>query len=191
MGDETAFMSAICTAPDEDLPRLVFADWLEERDDPRGEYLRVDVEILRHTREGRVVPPELETRRLELECVLDQGWVRTVSRPWRRELPHPFHDLVRPWQPRKDRGSDRVVITRDWVREVGDEQARIALSQVGLMLALPRRLMMRYDFGRLFEEAYGMVWFCATWQSALAQALGVPEPLVPDREEWIARWKDT
>jgi uncharacterized protein (TIGR02996 family) len=37
---ESAFWAAIAVAPDDDLPKLVFADWLDERRDPRGECLR-------------------------------------------------------------------------------------------------------------------------------------------------------
>ena len=29
--------------PDDDAVRLIFADWLEERDDPRGEFIRIQV----------------------------------------------------------------------------------------------------------------------------------------------------
>ena len=37
---EAAFWAAIATAPDDDLPKLVFADWLDERGDLRGDCLR-------------------------------------------------------------------------------------------------------------------------------------------------------
>ena len=35
------FIQAILANPDDDAPRLVFADWLEERGDPWGEFIRV------------------------------------------------------------------------------------------------------------------------------------------------------
>jgi uncharacterized protein (TIGR02996 family) len=38
---EAAFVEAIVTAPGDPTPRLIFADWLEEQDDPRGEYIRL------------------------------------------------------------------------------------------------------------------------------------------------------
>jgi uncharacterized protein (TIGR02996 family) len=41
MTHEEAFLRAIREAPDDDGPRLVYADWLEERGDPRGEFIRV------------------------------------------------------------------------------------------------------------------------------------------------------
>jgi uncharacterized protein (TIGR02996 family) len=37
---EAAFWAAIAAVPDDDLTKLVFADWLEERGDPRGACLR-------------------------------------------------------------------------------------------------------------------------------------------------------
>jgi len=48
MTDEDALLSAIAAAPDENTPRLAFADWLQEHDRPiRAEFIRVQVEISR------------------------------------------------------------------------------------------------------------------------------------------------
>lgn len=51
MSDEAAFMSAILAEPDEDTHRLVYADWLEERNEPgdavRAEFIRVQIEVTR------------------------------------------------------------------------------------------------------------------------------------------------
>jgi uncharacterized protein (TIGR02996 family) len=41
MSDRTAFLRAIRAAPDDDALRLAFADWLEERGDPLGEFIRL------------------------------------------------------------------------------------------------------------------------------------------------------
>lgn len=47
--DEQSFLTAICTNPDDDTARLVYADWLDEQDDPsraaRAEFIRVQVEL--------------------------------------------------------------------------------------------------------------------------------------------------
>jgi len=40
-GQENAFLQAILEKPDDDALRLAFADWLEERGDPWGEFIRV------------------------------------------------------------------------------------------------------------------------------------------------------
>jgi uncharacterized protein (TIGR02996 family) len=53
MTDEDAFQAAICARPDDDHLRLVYADWLQERGDPRGELIR-----LLHTLTQAVEVPE-------------------------------------------------------------------------------------------------------------------------------------
>src|SRR5262245_31674985 len=42
-----AFVGTTLADPDDDTPRLIYADWLEERGDPRGEYVRLAVAIER------------------------------------------------------------------------------------------------------------------------------------------------
>jgi uncharacterized protein (TIGR02996 family) len=45
MSDREALMRAICENPDDDTPRLVFADWLDEHGEPeRAEFIRVQIE---------------------------------------------------------------------------------------------------------------------------------------------------
>lgn len=38
---DDAFLHAILASPDDDTPRLIYADWLDERGDPRGEFIRI------------------------------------------------------------------------------------------------------------------------------------------------------
>jgi uncharacterized protein (TIGR02996 family) len=45
--DHAAFLRAILDDPADDGPRLVYADWLEERGDPRGEFIRVQCTLAR------------------------------------------------------------------------------------------------------------------------------------------------
>ena len=47
MSHHDHFLQAIAEAPQDDTPRLVFADWLEEQGDPRGTLLRVQTELAR------------------------------------------------------------------------------------------------------------------------------------------------
>src|SRR5262249_53807530 len=43
---DDALLRAVLAAPDDDAPRLVYADWLEERGDPaRAAFIRVQVEL--------------------------------------------------------------------------------------------------------------------------------------------------
>src|SRR5437588_3706822 len=57
--EEMAFRQAIIDNPDDDTRRLIFADWLEERGDPRAEFIRVQCELARL--------PDDDERRWELE----------------------------------------------------------------------------------------------------------------------------
>lgn len=45
MTEQEAFIAAICENPKDVFPRGQYADWLEERGDPRGEFIRVQCEI--------------------------------------------------------------------------------------------------------------------------------------------------
>src|SRR5579871_4647268 len=61
MTDELAFLAAIKEDPDNDLPRLIFADWLDENRQPeRAELIRVQVEWARL---GEEAPEEVERHR--------------------------------------------------------------------------------------------------------------------------------
>lgn len=41
--DGEALLAAICAAPDDDAPRLAYADWLTEHGDPRGEFIVLQI----------------------------------------------------------------------------------------------------------------------------------------------------
>jgi uncharacterized protein (TIGR02996 family) len=57
--DRAAFLRAIADHPDDDLPRLIYADWLDEHGDPaRAEFIRVQCEL--------AGPPVAESRRSDL-----------------------------------------------------------------------------------------------------------------------------
>ena len=64
-------LQAIKADPENDALRLILADWLEEHGDPRGEFLRLDVEL-----NGRLLHdpawPDLERRRRELEALTQE-----------------------------------------------------------------------------------------------------------------------
>jgi uncharacterized protein (TIGR02996 family) len=90
MGDERAFLTAILERPDDDARKLVYADWLEERGDPRAEYIRLMMKI----RQERIVTPEQRRQHHELsaelatlrthEMVDDRPYVQPDSRRNRR-----------------------------------------------------------------------------------------------------------
>jgi uncharacterized protein (TIGR02996 family) len=46
-------LAAVLAAPEDDAPRLVFADWLSERGDPRGELILVQCQLAKQPAHGR------------------------------------------------------------------------------------------------------------------------------------------
>jgi uncharacterized protein (TIGR02996 family) len=64
-GEDRAFLEAIRDAPEDDTPRLVFADWLEDHGDPaRATFIRVQCELARLPDEARRVQLEAQERDL-------------------------------------------------------------------------------------------------------------------------------
>jgi uncharacterized protein (TIGR02996 family) len=71
------FLRAICQAPDDDAPRLVFADWLDENGDPeRAEFIRLQVRLAREPEAAGV-----ERRCDELFRVKSRSWVGALPGP--------------------------------------------------------------------------------------------------------------
>ena len=71
------FLRAICAAPEDDAPRLVFADWLDEAGDPdRAEFIRLHIQLARD--------PDAPGLAQRCEELFRQHWVR-----WEDELPGP------------------------------------------------------------------------------------------------------
>jgi uncharacterized protein (TIGR02996 family) len=79
MTEERAFLLAILERPDDDAPKLIYADWLEERGDPRAEFLQLVVK----SRQERAVTPDQRRRHDELSAELAELHVRQ-QREWRR-----------------------------------------------------------------------------------------------------------
>ena len=72
--EEAAFLDRICASPDDDVPRLIFADWLDERNDPRGEFIRVQVAIA-HLPAGDPRQDTLTDREATLLARYHDTWV--------------------------------------------------------------------------------------------------------------------
>jgi uncharacterized protein (TIGR02996 family) len=69
MTDREVLLRAVCENPDDDLPRLVFADWLEEHGEPdRAEFIRVQCELAR----GAAFGPRADELRLRERQLLDE-----------------------------------------------------------------------------------------------------------------------
>src|SRR4051794_39815561 len=92
MNQDEAFLQAIIERPDDDTPRLVYADWLEEHGDAaRAEFIRVQCQLFR-------LPPdapdrvELERRELRLLDAHESKWLGPIRRGWLTRL---FSDFWR------------------------------------------------------------------------------------------------
>lgn len=74
MNEREALLRAIYENPDDDTPRLVFADWLQENgDEARAEFIRVQVELPRHT--PHTIPwHKCNARARKLLAVYEDQW---------------------------------------------------------------------------------------------------------------------
>jgi uncharacterized protein (TIGR02996 family) len=80
MSDREAFLRTILENPDDDLPRLVFADWLQENgDEDRADFIRIQCELAQ--------TPKSDPRRKELES-RSQAYLRLHQVQWQSDLPY-------------------------------------------------------------------------------------------------------
>jgi uncharacterized protein (TIGR02996 family) len=65
---EAALLAAVHEDPNDFQARAIYADWLEERGDPRGEYLRLDMQLV-----------SLPARLADLIARIDPQWIHAVD----------------------------------------------------------------------------------------------------------------
>lgn len=123
--ESLCFFREIVAAPEDDAPRLIYADWLEERGDPLGALIRIQCELARLETEGpRYVDLRLEEWNLLHEYGAEwdgtlpkwvsaferrRGFVERVALPYgkfheRAELlfdEHPIRDLTLEGRPER------------------------------------------------------------------------------------------
>jgi uncharacterized protein (TIGR02996 family) len=93
--DESTFLAAIAESWEDDAPRLVFADWLDERGDVRAEFLRLECQLAH-------LPAEDERRRELLDRFrqigrgLGRHWLHSVSRVPGWGIADKFEEIVTP-----------------------------------------------------------------------------------------------
>src|SRR5262245_56212311 len=82
--DERSFLTAIQASPaDQDL-RLVYADWLEERGDCRGEFLRLQP-LLKALDPDHLQRSAAEQRYSVLRKGIDASWLEVIDPPHARQ----------------------------------------------------------------------------------------------------------
>jgi uncharacterized protein (TIGR02996 family) len=91
VAEEAAFLQTIVDNPDDDTPRLIYADWLEEHGDPRAEFIRVQCELARLPDESFDNPDwrVWKTREHQLRSAYEKEWAGpllklTTSREFHR-----------------------------------------------------------------------------------------------------------
>src|SRR5690242_1892736 len=79
MPTEEAFIQAIVADPEDDAPRLIYADWLDEQgESERAEFIRVQIALARMDEDdGR--RPDLEVREQELLARHREAWQRQFA----------------------------------------------------------------------------------------------------------------
>jgi uncharacterized protein (TIGR02996 family) len=77
--DDESFLQAIVASPEDRSLRLVYADWLEERGDPRAQFIRI-VDAMGHTPVCSARYRKLRLRRDALRPRLDGDWVKLMLR---------------------------------------------------------------------------------------------------------------
>src|SRR5579885_144501 len=85
MSADEAFRAAILEDPDDDGPRLIYADWLEERGDPRGEFIRLQCALARMPA-GDDRRGDLRARELALLREHEAAWaepLRPLASGWK------------------------------------------------------------------------------------------------------------
>lgn len=123
MSDEAALLTAIAAHPDEDTPRLAFADWLDENNQPiRAEFIRLQVEIARI----ETLPRQLLNRHVELF-----RRQQTLMDDHRDELLGPLAGLV---------DTCRLEFRRGFVSELRTDPVRFhdSVERFGATQPLPR-----------------------------------------------------
>ncbi len=90
MTDRESFIRAICDQPDDDAPRLVLADWLDEHgESERAEFIRVQCELARMDRETTHSQIDLWAAQNKLHD-RERELLAGHNVEWSRPLPGPF-----------------------------------------------------------------------------------------------------
>ena len=78
MTEDEPFLRTLLANPDDRVSRLVYADWLDERADPRAEFLRVEARAAELPHDHPDLA-ELRQRLLELQTTLPRWWLAVVG----------------------------------------------------------------------------------------------------------------
>jgi uncharacterized protein (TIGR02996 family) len=88
---EDEFLNAVLASPEDDGPRLAYADWLSNRGDPRGEFIRIQCQLTRMAAAESIdvdrnylrptkdkVRLQLDEERFQLWCQYEKEWTEPL-----------------------------------------------------------------------------------------------------------------
>jgi len=160
--------------PDRDQPRLVLADYLQERRDPRGELIQLQVERARATSpdaaaEARIAELLAQHRKRWLEPIRFKHGQFRFARGFVYEVPLPpraWRHLVRVFE---HEPVERVVLRCDRGDRVDTREANVRAALLGGELEQIRDLEVRWYFGG-YSDWRGPAPSCRRWCSAACRA---------------------
>lgn len=113
MNEDAAFIRALRDQPTDETTRLVYADWLDDRSDPRAEYLRAEAAWVALQPSDEQYRP-LYRRVSQLAAALDPEWFAAVGRM--------AHLVRRGWEAVSEGFSPRRAATdlpQEWAEALG------------------------------------------------------------------------
>jgi uncharacterized protein (TIGR02996 family) len=119
MLSDTDFLQTIILTPDDNAARLVYADWLEERGDPRGEFIRLQIERSRISRKDPRFAP-LSTRESILLVKHEKEWLKEIRR------------YVKGWRFRRGFVEDVVMGVQQFLAHAEEVLGRAPIQQLKL-----------------------------------------------------------
>jgi uncharacterized protein (TIGR02996 family) len=144
--DERAFLAAIRAHPSDRTPRLVYADWLEDRGDPRAELVRV-CEAMRRVPVFSGEYWRLKARRNQLRAGCPADWLAATGYNG-----SDYDPIFRDGVPDDWKGRWRLIreFTERWhgisLDDVGGRSDEVRSTEERLGLALPPALRERVAF---------------------------------------------
>jgi uncharacterized protein (TIGR02996 family) len=173
--EEAALVQAIIDQPEEDTPRLVYADWLQEHDQPeRAEFIRIQCQLARLT-EHDVARPGLQERQESLLGAHVLEWVRPLgelgaySIDFERGFPCGFRIFASSLFANADRIFALAPIAAVYVEKLGEFgepiERLLALSQLSRLKSLAAK-------GRLLGDDVAKLASCSRLKNLTSLDLG-------------------
>ena len=112
------FIQAIQAEPDDDTPRWVYADWLEDQGDPLGEFIRVQCTLGDNARRRSLLLADVAERHPSLPPLVSRKYDKPTQELKARESELLEYFDSRWVQPLKDLGASGIYLRRGFVDEI-------------------------------------------------------------------------